>query len=71
MRAAIWFRLPGGEVMALRFVNTELFENPVSLDQAREIAEGLGESFNAPRSPQPVSEEFFKYVYHRASTYGH
>lgn len=59
-----------GRVMALRFVNTELLEDPVSLDQTREMAAGLGESFNAPPSPQPVSEQLFKEVYQQASTYG-
>lgn len=59
-----------GKVMALRFVNTELFEDPVSLDQAREIAAGRGESFNPLPSPQPVSERFFVEVYQQASSYG-
>jgi len=59
-----------GKVMALRFINTELFEDPVSLDQAREIADRLGNSFTALPSPQPVSERFFVEIYRQASSYG-
>lgn len=59
-----------GKVMALRFVNTELFEDPMSLDQAREIAVRLGKSFTPLPAPQPVSERFFVEIYRQASNYG-
>ena len=59
------------QVMALRFVNTELFDTPLSLNQARETAEDLGETFHPPRSPFRVSDEFFASVYRQVSSYAY
>ena len=56
-----------GKVMALRFIDTELFDRPVSLSQARAIAKKLEEPFPVLRSPCPVSEGFFTIVYTKGS----
>ena len=59
------------QVMALRFVNTELFDTPLSLNQARETAEALGETFHPPQSPLRVSDQFFAAVYRQVSSYAY
>lgn len=59
------------EVMALRFINTELFDTPLSLNQARETARSLGETFHPPQSPLRISDQFFAAVYTQASSYAH
>ena len=59
-----------GEVMALRFTDTEVFANPVSLTRLREIWSEGGSRFSAPRSPMPVDEALFESTYREASLYG-
>lgn len=58
-----------GRVMALRFIDTEVFDTPVSLTEARDLAQSLGENFRAPQSPSPVTERFFATVYESGSRY--
>ena len=58
-----------GRVMALRFVDTELLESPVSLTKIRDISESLGKTFTALPSPQKVSERFFTAIYTKGSRY--
>ncbi|MCY4368387.1 MAG: GNAT family N-acetyltransferase [bacterium] len=58
-----------GRVMALRFVDTELLEAPVSLNKIREMSERIGKPFVALPSPQKVSEQLFATIYERASRY--
>ncbi|MCY4370673.1 MAG: GNAT family N-acetyltransferase [bacterium] len=58
-----------GRVMALRFIDTEVFDSPVSLTQACDMAASLDETFRAPQSPSPVTEAFFAAVYERGSRY--
>ena len=58
-----------GRVMALRFVDTELLESPVSLTEIRDISESLGKTFTALPSPQKVSERFFTAIYTKGSRY--
>lgn len=53
-----------GEVMALRFANTEIFARPVSLDEARQLARDHGHTLSL-QSPCRVSPEFFVDVYER------
>ncbi len=57
------------KVMALRFINTELFDTPLSLNEARETAIALGEAFHPPQSPLRVSDQFFASVYRQVSNY--
>ena len=58
-----------GRVMALRFVDTELLEAPVSLNTIREMSERIGKPFVALPSPQRVSEQLFATIYERGSRY--
>ncbi len=60
---------PDGRVMALRFVGTELFDNPMSLSRIREVAESVGEKMPVLRSPSPIAEEFFSAIYKESSRY--
>ncbi len=58
-----------GRVMALRYIDTELFDDPVSLTRARHVATRLGEKFPVLQSPSPVSEGFFTAIYEEGSRY--
>jgi predicted nucleic acid-binding protein len=58
------------EVMALRLVETELFESPISLTELREVYSAAGLQFRAPQSPTQVPERMFCLLYRRASRYG-
>lgn len=57
-------------VMALRLVDTELFESPILLAELREIYSGAGLRFRAPQSPTLVPEHMFCLLYGRASCHG-
>ena len=56
-------------VMALRFVDTEVFERPLDLPTLREIDREAGSIFTAPQSPHRVPERMFCLLYQRASAY--
>lgn len=58
-----------GRVMALRFVDTELLESPVSLTEIRSMSESLGKQFTALPSPQKISEQLFATIYKKGSRY--
>ncbi len=58
-----------GRVMALRFVDTEVFVRPLSLDEVRAIYQQTGLRFTAPQSPRRVHEHTFRRIYERASEY--
>jgi GNAT superfamily N-acetyltransferase/predicted nucleic acid-binding protein len=58
-----------GEVMALRFVNTEIFERPLDLDELEGLWGGEGQRFLAPRSPTAIDERMFCLLYQRSSRY--
>ena len=58
-----------GQVMALRFANTELFENPAGLDDLRALWNENGSVFQAPLSPTHVGERMFCLLYERCSSY--
>lgn len=59
-----------GEVMALRFTDTELFARPIPLSKIRSIAQRDGANFTAPQSPRPIDERLFERLYREASAYG-
>jgi ribosomal protein S18 acetylase RimI-like enzyme len=59
-----------GEVMALRFVDTEVLEAPLDLGSLKELRSENGERFVAPQSPTAISEHMFCLVYERSSRYG-
>jgi hypothetical protein len=56
-------------VMALRFVDTELLHDPLSLSTLRHLAAELGETFHPPMSPSLLSERMFASIYLRGSHY--
>jgi predicted nucleic acid-binding protein len=58
-----------GEVMAIRFVDTELLERPVSKGQLEQMWDKMGETFNPPQCPVLVGERMFRPIYQRASRY--
>jgi ribosomal protein S18 acetylase RimI-like enzyme/predicted nucleic acid-binding protein len=58
-------------VMALRFVNTELLERPLDLDELQGLWAEAGERFLAPPSPTLIGERMFCLVYQRSSAYAH
>lgn len=58
-----------GEVMGIRFVNTELLERPISRSQLKQLWQELGEHFHPPQCPMPVSERLFDPIYRRGSRY--
>lgn len=60
-----------GEVMALRFVNTEIFERPLDLDELEDLWSEAGQRFLAPRSPTPIGERMFCLLYQQSSSYAH
>lgn len=59
-----------GEVMALRFTDTELLIKPIPLSKIRSIARSDGANFTAPQSPRPIDERVFERLYREASAYG-
>lgn len=59
-----------GEVMALRFVDTEVLDTPLDLGSLRDLWAENGERFVAPQSPTAVGEHMFCLVYERSSRYG-
>jgi ribosomal protein S18 acetylase RimI-like enzyme len=59
-----------GEVMALRFVDTEVLDTPLDLGALSELWSENGERFLAPPSPTEISEHMFCLVYERSSRYG-
>lgn len=58
-----------GLVMAMRFIDTELFEKPITLSCIRELSARNGDNFVAPMSPRRINEELFIAVYQEASVY--
>lgn len=58
-----------GEVMALRFTNTEVLERPLSVDDLETIWDGQGDRFYAPQSPTLIHEHMFALLYTRSSRY--
>lgn len=58
-----------GLVMAMRFIDTELFEKPIPLSCIRGMAERNGGTFVAPMSPRRIEEELFIDIYQEASGY--
>jgi ribosomal protein S18 acetylase RimI-like enzyme/predicted nucleic acid-binding protein len=58
-----------GQVMAIRFSNTEILGNPVDLVDLKAIWAENGANFSAPLSPAPVSEHMFRHLYRRSSAY--
>ncbi len=58
-----------GDVMALRFVNTEVLERPIDLDELEAIWLAEGERFVAPPSPTLIGEHMFCLLYARSSRY--
>jgi GNAT superfamily N-acetyltransferase len=58
-----------GLVMAMRFIDTELFEKPITLSRIREMAARNGDTFVAPMSPRRTDEELFIDIYQEASGY--
>jgi ribosomal protein S18 acetylase RimI-like enzyme len=60
---------PGGEVMAIRFVDTELLERPISKTDLEHVWLGVGERFSPPLSPVAIPEHMFCLVYRRTSRY--
>jgi hypothetical protein len=57
-----------GNVMALRFVNTEVLK-PINLDQLEALWAEQGEAFHAPPSPTLIPERMFCLLYQRSSAY--
>ena len=57
--------------MALRFVNTEIFEHPLDLDELEDLWSEEGQRFLAPRSPTAIDERMFCLLYQRSSSYAH
>jgi hypothetical protein len=60
-----------GEVMALRFANTEVLERPLSVDDLQAIWEQQGDRFYAPQSPTLIGEHMFALLYSKSSRYAH
>jgi ribosomal protein S18 acetylase RimI-like enzyme len=58
-----------GNVMALRFANTEVLQHPISLDALTSIWGESGERFFPPLSPMLISERMFCLLYERSSAY--
>lgn len=52
--------LPNKEIMAIRFSDTEIFENPISLTEIREIIPSL-----SVRSPQKILNDAFILIYNK------
>lgn len=58
-----------GNVMAIRFVNTELLEKPIDLDELEAMWTEKGKSFAIPLSPTLIDEHMFCLLYKRSSSY--
>jgi hypothetical protein len=58
-----------GNVMALRFANTEVLRHPLSLDELASMWNESGERFFPPQSPVLISERMFCLLYERSSAY--
>lgn len=58
-----------GHVMALRIVDTELFDDPLDLEALRSACSEIGTTFRPPFSPIKVDESVFELLYHRSSAY--
>lgn len=58
-----------GQVMALRVVDTELFDTPLDLETLRATCTGIGTSFRAPQSPIEIDESVFDLLYRQSSPY--
>jgi hypothetical protein len=59
-----------GRVMALRFVDTELLHEPLSVSTLRELAADADERFHPPISPSSLGEHMFVTIYQRGSRHG-
>jgi GNAT superfamily N-acetyltransferase len=57
------------QVMAIRFVDTEVFKNPLTIETLRSLWSDNGERFFAPQSPTKISERMFCLVYRQSSAY--
>jgi GNAT superfamily N-acetyltransferase len=57
-----------GKVQALRFTNTELFRNHVTLPRFRKLAKARGQSDTAPMSPRRISSDLFAAIYREGMT---
>lgn len=57
----------GGDVMAVRFVDTETLQNPVDLDALRRIWRESGGTFVPSPGPSMIPEHMFVSVYRRSS----
>jgi GNAT superfamily N-acetyltransferase/predicted nucleic acid-binding protein len=58
-----------GEVMAIRFVDTELLAHPMSLTELRALFAERAQTFTHPISPQLLGERMFCPIYQRTSAY--
>lgn len=58
-----------GNVMALRFINTEILKRPIDLDELEAIWAAEGQRFVALPSPTLISEHMFCLLYARSSRY--
>ena len=58
-----------GQAMALRVVDTELFDDPLDLKALRAVCEEIGTTFRPPFSPIEVDESVFELLYRRSSAY--
>jgi predicted nucleic acid-binding protein/ribosomal protein S18 acetylase RimI-like enzyme len=58
-----------GNVMALRFVNTEILDRPIDLDELKALWATEGRRFVAPVSPALLDEHMFRLLYRRSSAY--
>jgi len=58
-----------GNVMALRFVNTEVLERPLDLDEIEKLWAEHAERFSSPQSPMLLDEHMFGPLYQRSSAY--
>jgi predicted transcriptional regulator len=52
-----------GQVMAIRFGDTEVFSRPVELRDLRRISRSTGAVVGTIQAPQSVSEEMFEQVH--------
>lgn len=58
-----------GRVMALRVLDTELFDHPLDLHALRGACEEIGATFRAPFSPIEIPEPIFVHLYSLSSAY--
>lgn len=58
-----------GQVMALRFANTEVLERPITLDELEALWVERGQRFSPPLSPTLIGEHMFCLLYQRSSAY--